>query len=98
MLHIALILSLSKLPALVALSCSCSYSMCTVLPIAGCHKRLPILVSSHKTMSTVTILVRNIIVKITNPFLQCCRFSSTILLNELFSQSRMVESNKEKHS
>ena len=33
-------LSLSKLPALVAFSCSCSYSMCTVLPIAGCHKGL----------------------------------------------------------
>jgi len=28
------------LPALVAFSCSCSYSMCTVLPIAGCHKGL----------------------------------------------------------
>ena len=72
---IALILSLSKLPALVAFSCSCSYSMCTVLPIAGCHKGL--LVSSHKTMSTVAILVRNTIVKITNTFLQC---ASTVFI------------------
>ena len=40
LLHIALILCLSKLPALVAFSCSCSYSMCTVLPIAGCHNGL----------------------------------------------------------
>jgi len=41
--------------------------MCTVLPIAGYHKGLYILVSSHKTMSTVATLVKNIIVKITNP-------------------------------
>ena len=40
-------------------------------PIAGCHKGLYILVSFHKTMLTVANLVKNTIVKITNPFLQC---------------------------
>jgi len=40
--------------------------MCTVLPIAAWLSEGTILVSSHKTMSTVAILVRNTIVKITN--------------------------------
>ena len=46
--------------------------MCTVLPIAGYHKGLfYFIVSSHKTMSTVVILVRNTIIKNNKSFLQC---------------------------
>jgi len=78
LLDIARICCLSKLPSpCKKYSCSCSYSMCTELFIELLHMHwiahswLPwgtLLVSSHVTMSTVAIPVKNIIAKITFPF------------------------------